>query len=71
MQIHEQTFLMILYNAFLCWLTSKSGFGDMIPEAEGLLDVSEYANSLHDIIEKSIQSNKNCHDVTGGRLKLW
>ena len=30
----------------------------MIPEAEGLLDVSEYANSLHDIIEKVFSPTK-------------
>ena len=30
----------------------------MIPEAEGLLDVSKYANSLHDIIEKVFSPTK-------------
>ena len=30
----------------------------MIPEAEGLLDVSEYANSLHDIIENVFSPTK-------------
>ena len=49
-------FVLLLHVCFC--LASESGFGDMIPEAEGLLDVSEYATSLHDVIEKVFSPTK-------------